>query len=148
MIWLQKFGSDSPASELNGKLVLQGGGNQEDGGHDARSTSGLGSLRRAGAHTHCSRCAPGLGNGESGLHRVAASPIPRDGGPFPGGAGHPHQGLRQVRRAAFGDASQGHTLFHGINIYFSPWYSATPKRLLPFLLSSFPASLSHLQLLP
>lgn len=45
MIWLQKFGSNSPASELNGKLLLEGSGNQEDGRHDARSISSPGSLR-------------------------------------------------------------------------------------------------------
>ena len=92
-------------------------------------------------HTPRSRCALWLGDGESGHHHAAASPVPRDGGPFPG---HSHQQPSQVRRAAFGDALQGHTLFHGINTYFFPWCSATPRWLLPFPLSSFPASLSLL----
>lgn len=40
-------------------------------------------------HAHHSRRALWLGDGESGHHRDTASPVPRDGGPFPGGGQAP-----------------------------------------------------------
>lgn len=107
MIWLQKFGSNSPVSELSQHLLPKGSSNKV----------------RCSVQLH-----PGLFprswsicTGPDGLFgfgvRRAGTSVPQRLGSLSLGKCH---GLSQVRRAALGDALQGHTLSYGINVYFFP----------------------------
>lgn len=107
MIWLQEFGSNSPASELNWGLLPEGSG------HQVRCSVQLHPGLSVKSWSTCT--APG-GLFGLGVGRAGTS-APQRWGLLPWGQCH---GPSQVRRGAFGDALQGHTLFYGINIYFFP----------------------------